>query len=97
MSAFRLSQKAFQDLVEIGKHTTRIWGASQRNAYLKQIDDCFTRISDNPNLGVKCDYIAKGYRKFPQGSHMIYYRVNPDNIVEIVRILHKAMDVDLKF
>ena len=94
MPNYRLSRKALSDLVEIGRYTERKWSVNQRNTYLKQIDNCFAELSDNPNLGVKCDYIKKGYRKFPQGSHIIFYRLNSDNILEIIRVLHKSMDVE---
>jgi toxin ParE1/3/4 len=94
MPNFRLSCKALSDLVEIGRYTERKWSVNQRNVCLKQIDDCFAELSDNPNLGVTCDYIKKGYRKFPQGSHIIFYRLNSDNILEIIRVLHKSMDVE---
>lgn len=94
MPDFKLSHKALSDLVEIGRYTARKWSIKQRNVYLKQINDCFTELSENPNLGLKCDYIKEGYRKFPQGSHIIFYRLSVDNIVEIIRVLHKSMDVE---
>jgi len=96
MSSYRLTKTAIADLVEIGRYTTKVWGRLQRNAYLKQIDDCFTQLSENPNLGFNCDYIAKGYRKFPQGSHLIFYKTSPAESIEIIRILHKSMDIDSK-
>ncbi len=97
MSSYKLSKKAVEDLIAIGRYTMKIWGVSQRNIYLKKIDDCFIQLSENPNLGFKCDDIVKGYRKFPQGSHMIYYKLSTKDVVEIIRILHKSMDVDSRF
>ncbi len=97
MPSFRLSNIAVQDLLDIGRYTQRKWGVKKRNTYLKQLDDCFSQLSENPNLGIKCDYIEKGYRKFPQQSHVIYYRISSDSIVEIIRILYKSMDVESKF
>ncbi|MBU2649251.1 type II toxin-antitoxin system RelE/ParE family toxin [bacterium] len=97
MSSFRLSNQAVHDLLDIGRYTQKKWGIEQRNTYLKKLDDCFYQLSENPNLGIQCDYIAKGYRKFPQQSHVIYYRMSSDSIVEIIRILHKLMDVESKF
>ncbi len=93
-STFKLSRKALSDLIEIGKYTAKKWSIKQRNAYLKQLNDCFDELSKNPNLGLKCDYIRKGYRRFPQGSHLIFYRLNTDKAVEIIRVLHKSMDVE---
>ena len=97
MPPYRISAKAVEDLKDIGRYTQSKWGASQRNRYLNQIHDCFTQLAENPNFGISCDYIKMNYRKFPQGSHIIFYRVIPDNFVEIIRILHKSMDVDSKF
>jgi toxin ParE1/3/4 len=46
---------------------------------------------------VQCDYILKGYRKYPVISHLIYYRIGDNDSVEIIRILHKNMDVTRAF
>ncbi|GGQ04428.1 type II toxin-antitoxin system RelE/ParE family toxin [Shewanella litoralis] len=93
MSKFELSGKAKSDLIKIAKYTQLTWGTTQRNEYLKQLDHSFHQLSQEPMLGMNCDYIREGYRKRPQGSHMIYYKENNNNIL-IVRILHKSMDVN---
>ena len=90
----RVTRKAWQDLLEIGRHTEQAWGRIQRNHYLGQLDEAFGLIGENPQIGHKCDEILQGYRKFPQGSHVIYYRVT--DTVEIIRILHKRMDPDAR-
>ncbi|MDP0500303.1 MAG: type II toxin-antitoxin system RelE/ParE family toxin [Verrucomicrobiota bacterium JB022] len=46
-----------------------------------------------PDLGFSCAYVRVGYRKYPVGRHVIYYRVQPDAL-EVVRILHQRMDVE---
>ena len=97
MLQYRISAKAVEDLKNIGKYTQNKWGITQRNRYLRQIHDCFSWLSENPNIGMGCDYIKENYRKFPQGNHIIIYRIVPENFVEIIRILHKSMDVDSKF
>ncbi|MBI3711574.1 MAG: type II toxin-antitoxin system RelE/ParE family toxin [Burkholderiales bacterium] len=50
----------------------------------------------NPNLEVSCDTIREGYRKFPQGSHIIFYKSSAKSAILVVRILHKSMDYDLQ-
>ena len=92
MRSYKVSRKAHIDLFAIGRYTARKWGKTQRNIYLKQLDDCFTQLAENPKLRVACDYIRKDYRKFPQGSHLVFYKRNSKKIVEIIRILHKSMD-----
>lgn len=97
MPSYKVTRKAQADLVEIGRYTTKEWGVTQRNTYLKELDNCFSQITENPELGMACDYIANGYRKFPQGSHLIFYKQNDENVIEIIRVLHKSVDVVAKF
>jgi len=97
MPQFRISKKAVEDLKDIGRYTQNKWGSKQRNKCLKQIHEYFLHLSENPNIGISCEYIKNNYRKFPQGSHIVFYRIVPDNFVEIIRILHKSIDVDSKF
>jgi toxin ParE1/3/4 len=42
-------------------------------------------------------YIKENYRKFPQGSHVIFYLIVSQNNIQIIRILHRNMDVPPKF
>lgn len=94
MKPFALTQKAKADLREIAIYTEKRWGREQRNLYLQQLDEAFRLLAENPQAGKNCDDIKAGYRKFPQGSHVIFYRDGTDGVVEIVRILHESMDVD---
>jgi toxin ParE1/3/4 len=94
MKPFQLTYKAKSDLRDIALFTSRLWGREQRNVYLKQFDDSFWLLAENSALGKTCDEIRDGYRKFPQGSHVIFYRQIGNQDIEIVRILHKSMDVN---
>lgn len=93
MKPFVLTRKAVSDLHAIARYTEQRWGSEQRNLYLRQLDDAFHLLARSPLAGRACDDIRSGYRKLPQGSHVIFYR-SGDNLVEIVRILHRSMDVD---
>ncbi|MDQ6966992.1 MAG: type II toxin-antitoxin system RelE/ParE family toxin, partial [Mariprofundaceae bacterium] len=97
MPAYRVANKAHDDLISIGRFTVKQWGMAQRNFYLQQLDDCFSRIAGNPELGMACDFIADRYRKFPHGSHIIFYKQGADGVIEIIRVLHKSMDIESKF
>jgi toxin ParE1/3/4 len=89
---FLLTNAAKNDLVGIAKFTQQRWGVDQRDKYLAQLDDMFHQLANHPELGKTCDYIKRGYRKFPIASHVIYYRTF-SNRIEIVRVLHKRMDI----
>ncbi len=97
MKSFELTKEAKEDLRIIARFTEKRWGRDQRFLYIKQFDDVFYFLSDNPSLGKHCEYIKKGYRKFPQSSHIIFYLEGEKSKIIIIRILHKNMDVDSKF
>ena len=97
MNTFSLTRRAKADLKSIAKFTEKTWGREQRCIYIKQFDDTFHVLSDTPEIGSNCNYIKENYRKFPQGSHVIFYLVASQNNIQIIRILHKNMDVLSKF
>ncbi len=92
MREISLSPGARQDLAEIWDYTVRTWEQRQAETYFRSIDTVFQLIAGNPVVGVSIEDIRPGYRKFPILSHMIYYKVTP-SAIEVVRILHKRMDV----
>ena len=93
MLTFRLTQKAIEDLKNIGRYTQENWGREQRNLYLSRLDACFHTITREPEIGKTCDFIRSGYRKYHVGRHLIFYRQSFSHI-EIVRILHDRMDIE---
>ena len=97
MPDFKLTNKAKSDLVKIAKYTERQWGKEQRNHYLKQFDDAFHLLVEKTLIGKECHYIKTNYRKFLQGMHIIFYKQTSGRSIEIIRILHKNMDVVSKF
>ena len=74
---FKITAIARYDLLKIGQYTELKWGKSQRNHYLKQLDEAFNLIAVNPKIGkdrshvrlvfeggilVSIDAIGYGYR-----------------------------------
>ncbi|MAA67060.1 MAG: plasmid stabilization protein ParE [Alteromonadaceae bacterium] len=94
MPNFKLSRKAKADLRSIALYTERKWGRAQRNHYILQFDQSFHLLGDNAKLGQTCEDILPGYRQYPQGSHVIFYRQTSEGVVEIIRILHQCMMPD---
>ena len=97
MSTFTLTKRAKSDLRDIAKFTEHRWGRKQRNIYIKQFDDTFHALSETPEMGRNCDHIKPHYQKFPQGSHIIFYRATSINNIQVIRILNKNMDIASKF
>ncbi len=94
--SFHLTAKAKADLKEIGRYTQKHWGREQRNRYLQNIDDAFHVLSQNSEKGRNCDDIRPGYQKYSVGKHFIFYRITKPHHIEIVRILHGRMNLELR-
>lgn len=80
---------AADDLRDITIHTFNRWGLEQALLYADRIEITFQKLADNPHLGVTCNDVHPGYRKFVVEMHVIYYVVD-GNIITIVRILHQS-------
>jgi toxin ParE1/3/4 len=91
--AIRISILAQNDLKNIGRYTAQQWGIEQRNHYLFQFDERFKILSTNPKMGHCCDEIREGYWRFREGEHIIFYRLT-EKTPDIIRILHKNMDIE---
>lgn len=93
----RVSSAANDDLFAIARFTEKHWGRAQRDVYLTKLEQAFGALSENPLLGADCSGIRSGYRKFPVGRHVVFYRIIASSVIEVIRILHADMDVDIQF
>lgn len=91
MSRSRITPRARDDLKNIGRYTQQQWGKTQRNAYLKDLEQRFRWIAENPQPGTHRSEVTEGYHSFPQGEHVIFYLIGHDGII-VIGIAHKAMD-----
>jgi len=92
MPLFSLTKQALEDLREIGRYSQQRWGRDQRRHYLALLDGYFHALAQNPGQGQRCDEIRAGYRKFLSGRHIIFYREQAADGIQIVRVLHEKMD-----
>ncbi|MGM0632509.1 MAG: type II toxin-antitoxin system RelE/ParE family toxin [Pseudomonadota bacterium] len=97
MPSFKITNKAREDLIGIARYTEATWGRDQRRLCLQRLDSGFHALADNPSLGRKCDEIRQNYYKYPEGSHIIFFRFGAGSDIEIIRILHRRMDVASHF
>jgi len=82
---------AEEDLINIWLYTYEKWGEMQADTYLDQLTAGFDLLSNNPQIGKRCDYIRKEYRCFQIKNHIVYYLLNAYQI-DIIRILHESME-----
>lgn len=91
-NSYRVTPRAQQDLINIGRYTLEMWGKKQRNLYLRAIEQRFRLIADNPYMGRHRPDVKEGYYSFPQGSHVIFYLIH-DNGIDIIGVPHQRMDI----
>jgi toxin ParE1/3/4 len=90
---YKLTPLALNDLKAIWHYGAKTWGLEQAEAYGEKVIDAFEFLAENPHAGKDMAHIRAGYRRIAVGSHLIFYQVL-DDVVQIVRILHKRMDTE---
>ena len=88
----RITPRAQDDLINIGRYTAQEWGIKKRNSYLHDLDKRFQWLADQPEIGKQRPDIKNGYYCFLQGSHLIFYIIT-DKTIDIIGIPHKSMDI----
>ncbi len=88
---YRLSPAAERDLEAIWLYTLKEWGIVQAHLYIANLTAAFDQLARNPDLGARCDYIRKDYRRGKMGRHAIYFRT-ADYGIAVIRVLHDRMD-----
>lgn len=98
MYNIRFTEQADADLLAIYIYTYNTWNEAQAIEYTNGLKDTLDKLSKNPErLGtIDRSEVRSGYRSCRYQSHLVFYRVS-GQFVEVVRILHKRMDVGQQF
>lgn len=90
----KYSRLAIRDLADIYDYTERYFGYRQADKYLDGFTETDKVLQLHPTIGKVFDEEKlENVRRFPCGSHQIYYMIVNDEIL-IGRVLHKTMDAD---
>jgi toxin ParE1/3/4 len=93
---YKISKLAESDLENIWLYTFEEWSLEQADYYYDLIMDEIEYIAENPKIGKDFNVLRKGYFRSRVKSHFIFYKINlKEEKVEIIRILHQQMDIDL--
>jgi toxin ParE1/3/4 len=96
----RLSGTAEKDFQDIVQWTREAFGSLQARVYQEILIEALVELAGGPNVpgsiardeirpGLRSLHITRGRRR---GRHLVIYRVVQPNVIEVVRILHDAMD-----
>ena len=94
---YKISQEANWDLENIWLYTYENWSLEQADRYFNLIMDEIEYLAENPKSGKDYDRVRKGYFRSKINFHFIFYKVNrKKEQIEIIRVLHQRMDIDLQ-
>jgi toxin ParE1/3/4 len=88
VSRYLLSPAAQIDLEQIWDYTCHRWDVEQADEYLRELQRAIEHAAANLRIDRACDEIRPGYCKLAAGSHTLYYKVTPDGVIDVVRVLH---------
>jgi toxin ParE1/3/4 len=93
--AYRLSARARCDVL-------RIWDciAADNEAAADRFVDLLVRhfelLGDNPHIGRRRDELKVGYRSFPVGEYLVFYRVGQPG-AQIMHVVHGRRELETLF
>lgn len=90
--AYTLRLRAQSDLESIWQYSFETWGVRQADHYLRSFVARFEWLAENPLLGKPRDDIKSGYRSFPEGQHVVFYKINQQQI-DIIGVVHQNQDI----
>jgi toxin ParE1/3/4 len=93
MAKYFLTNKAVIDLSDIWNYTFDKWSERQADKYYQMLVDNCQFIADKPNTGSNYEAVSNRLFGYRTGRHIIFYRIESENEVLIVRILHEQMDL----
>jgi toxin ParE1/3/4 len=93
MKGYVLSPRAQKDIDDIWEYTVEHWNVRQAEIYLRQIRRAIETVAAEPNIARSCADIRPGYWKYPEGSHVLFFRIT-DKGINVVRVLHSRMDFE---
>jgi len=91
------SPEAVADLSDIWSYYEGV--ASRRTAdnIIRAIGDAVRLLEDHPYGGRARDEVRAGLRSLVASPHVIFYRVTPDEVAQIVRVIDGRRDIEAIF
>ena len=94
MSTYIISEKALEDINTIWIYTAENWSIEQADRYYNLILDEIEYISQKFEMAIDFGKIRKSYRYSKVKSHLVFFKKNKYNEIEVIRVLHERMDIE---
>ncbi|HYS23002.1 MAG TPA: type II toxin-antitoxin system RelE/ParE family toxin [Candidatus Eisenbacteria bacterium] len=92
MSQLRISPRASSDLIEIWSYIADD-SVANADAFIDKLYRTIQLLARQPGSGRRREELAPGIQSFPLGHYIIFYRAVA-SVIEIVRVLHGARDIE---
>lgn len=94
MKEYIISEKALEDINNIWIYTAENWSIEQADRYYNLIMDEIEHIVDNLDMARNFEKIRKSYRYSKVKSHLIFFKIDKNSEIEVVRVLYERMDIE---
>jgi toxin ParE1/3/4 len=94
MSEYIISEKAIEDINNIWIYTAENWSVEQADRYYNLIYDETEYIVKDFEMARDFGKIRKSYKYSKVKSHLIFFKKDEMNEIEVVRVLHERMDIE---
>ena len=91
---YKISIEAQNDIEKIWLYTFETWSLEQADRYYNLIYDEIEYIVNNFDMARDFGKIRKSYKCSKVKSHLIFFKKDKMNEIEVVRVLHEKMDVE---
>lgn len=93
MSKYIISEKALEDINNIWIYTAENWSVEQADRYYNLIIDEIEYIVNNLEMAYEFGNVRKSYKYSKVKSHLIFFKKDKTNQIEVIRVLHERMDI----
>jgi len=90
--AYRLTNKAADDLIHVYVEGVRLFGVAQAEKYYTELEERFELLAFNPHMARERQELIPPVRINPFISHVIVYQIEDDDDVLIIRVRHGRED-----
>lgn len=94
MPKYILTKKALEDIDKIWIYTAENWSQEQADRYYNLLLDEIEYIVTNFEMASDFGKIRKSYKYSKVKSHLIFFKKDKNNEIEVVRVLHERMDIE---
>jgi toxin ParE1/3/4 len=91
------SPEAIGDLSDIWNYYAAVASPRSADNVIRRIGDAVRLLEDHPYGGRARDEVRRGLRSVAANPHVIFYRLTPNDIAQIVRVIDGRRDIEAIF